>query len=139
MNLSDLSADERLFLLEASDIEQSFPDLIAFVHNQNAGFSLAGKFELAQEIISSLCAKGLIRAMVVLYAETISGKFTVVGKEFVAFDLIATVWSNPYFWSHHAELTGGAFVGVDYHGRSCIALEPTALGELFLDQLSPLQ
>ena len=134
MNIADLEPDERLFLMEANDFEQSFPMLIAFVHDQNPELSLPLKFEIAQLLVEKLCVAGYLQAVVVKYIEKKASFFEVIESEIVPFDVVKSAWSNPYFWGSHSEQTGGAFVAVEYAGRSCLALEPTPMCEQLLAQ-----
>jgi len=135
MMVVDLDTDERLFLKEAADFEQTFPMLIAFVHEQHPELSLPAKFEKAQSLVERLCAAGLMHAILVKYVERKSGFFEVADSQVVPFDLVKAIWSNPYLWGRHSEQTGGAFVGVAHDARSCLALEPTKSGNELLANL----
>jgi hypothetical protein len=132
MNTIDLNSDERFFLGEAANFEQSLPMLISFVHDQHPRLALPRKFEIAQMLVERLCTAGLMRVIVVKYKEKKQGFFEVVGFEAVPFESLKAVWSNPYLWRSNSENTGGAFLGIPYEGRSCIAFEPTVQGEAML-------
>lgn len=132
MNTIDLNSDERFFLGEAADFEQSLPMLISFVHDQHPGLALSRKFEIAQMLVERLCTSGLMRVIVIKYKEKKRGYFEVVDSDPVPFESLRSVWSNPYLWRSNSENTGGEFLGIHYEGRSCIALEPTVKGEALL-------
>lgn len=128
MKIADLTPDEYLFLKEADDFEQSLPMLIAFVHDRHPELNLPKKFKIAQALVEKLCLAGLMQAMVVKYTERGIGCFEVVGSQSIPFNTLKAAWSNPYLWGTHSEQTGGAFFGIEYAGRSCLALEPTPNG-----------
>lgn len=134
MNIADLAPDERLFMIEAADFEQSFPMLIAFVHDQHPEFNLPRKFEIAQALVERLCLAGLLQASVVTYTEKRVGFWEVTGSQGISFDALKSAWSNPYLWGRYSEESGGALFGIENAGRSCLALEPTPFGLELLAQ-----
>jgi hypothetical protein len=136
MNSKDLTPDERSFLIESTDFEKQFWELIDHIHWAHEDLPLPEKFAIAQAVAERLLTSGIMRCIVIYYKEVKSGLWDVKKTLHVPNERVFNHWANPHFWGRNA---GAVLLGYDDDGKTTIAIEPTELGERILDEIFNIQ
>jgi type 1 glutamine amidotransferase len=133
MKAADLTADERQFLVESTDFEQEFWELIDGLHWAHQKTDLPKKFEMAQSVARSLLERGIMKCSIVYY-DCDDGTHATVRKTIdVSPSRVYGHWDNPHFWGRNS---GAGLLGYEEEGYdSRVVLAPTDLGEKILDEI----